>query len=376
MVLNMKRPRSPWRKLMKILKWIGVSIAAILVLALGTVFITRAVKTGQTKINTENGIQESSYVELNGISQFVQIRGEDKENPVILMLHGGPGSPITFLSSYYQQGLEQDYTLVNFDQRGSGRTYYANLGQDIPLSMRDILSDIDALVDYLLERFGQEKVILLGHSWGTMLGSIYVKEHPEKVAAYIGVGQSVNSADGETFRANEAIRRAQVNGDDTAVQELSVLLGQYSAFKEGSKEAFLLSMEMREVSAPYFRYEGEISTPQTLWLGVSSPDMSLTDMRWFLDLNGSLEDFLALEGPLLEDCMTFRLEELGSEYPVPVYYISGENDWITPVALVKEYYQTVEAPEKEMIILQNAGHSPFLDDSEAFCNAVAGVLGK
>ena len=373
----MKRPRSPWRKkLMKALKWIGICLAAILVLALGTVLITRAVKAAQTKINTENGIQESAYVELNGIRQFVQIRGEDKENPVILMLHGGPGSPIAFLSSYYQRALERDYTLVNVDQRGSGRTYYANLGQNIPLSMRDILSDIDALVDYLRERFGQAKIILLGHSWGTMLGSIYVKEHPEKVAAYIGVGQSVNSVGGETFRANEAVRRAQANGDDTAAQKLSALSGQYSGFKEGSKEAFLMAMELRGASASYFRYEGEISTPQTIWLGLSSPDMDINDMRWFLALNGSLEHFLALEEPLLEDCMTFRLDELGSEYTVPVYYISGENDWITPVALVEEYYQTVQAPKKGMIILPNAGHSPFLDDPEAFCAAVANALQK
>ena len=312
---------------------------------------------------------------MNGIRQFVQIRGEDKENPIILMLHGGPGSPITFLSSYYQQELEQDYTLVNFDQRGSGRTYYANQEKDVPLSMQAILKDIDGLVDYLRERFGQEKIILLGHSWGTILGSVYIDDHPEKVSAYIGVGQCINNMEGDAFAAEEAIRRAQENEDEQAAVKLSELLFQYSTSTDIAKK-FMLTMQIRRTGASYFHYEGEVPMLQTLWLGLSSPDMSFTDMRWFLAMSGPLENFLALEQPLLEDCLTFRLEEMGNEYSVPVYYISGENDWITPTGLVREYYQTVDAPEKEMVILPNAGHSPFVDDPEAFCNAVTSVLQK
>lgn len=374
----MKPPRSPWHKnLLKLFKWVGICLAAILALALGTVFATRAVKAGQTKINAENGIQESAYVELNGIRQFIQIRGEDRENPVILMLHGGPGSPITFLSSTYQRALEKDYTLVNFDQRGSGRTYYANQNAGVPLSTQAILQDIDALVEYLKERFGQEKVVILGHSWGTILGSAYSKAHPEKVSAYIGVGQCVNNMEGDAFAAEEAIRRARENGDTQTAENISELLHEYSnSTSTDIAKKFMLTMEIRSIGTAYFHYEGEVPMPQTIWLGLSSPDMSLDDMRWFLALNGSFEDFLALEEPLLEDCLTFRLEDLGSAYSVPVYYISGENDWITPTALVKEYYQTVEAPRKEMIILPNAGHSPFVDDPEAFCAAVADLLQK
>ena len=372
--LNMKPTQSPWRKLLKILKWTAICFAAILVLALSTVLITRAVKAGQAKIDTKNGIQESLYVELNGISQFIQIRGENKENPIIVMLHGGPGSPITFLSSYYQRALEQEYTLVNFDQRGSGRTYYANLTREAPLSTQAVLADVDALIEYLLSRFNQEKVIVLGHSWGTVLGSVYVKEHPEKVAAYIGVGQCVSNMDGDAFTAKEAIRRAQEQGDEESAQKVSALLEQYSVSAGDPSKAFLLAMEMRHIYAPYFHYKGELSMPQTIWLGVSSPDMSLADMRWFFNMSGPLEKFLALEEPLLRDCLSFRLQELGNEYSVPMYYIAGENDWTTPAALVKEYYQTVHAPNKELIILKNAGHNPFLDDPVAFCATVRDLL--
>ena len=355
------------------MKWMGVSLSAILVFAFSAVLVARAAKAAQTNINTENGIQESGYVELNGIRQFVQIRGEHQGNPVILMLHGGPGSPVAFLSSYFQRALEKDFTLVNFDQRGSGRTYYAN--EEVKLSTQEILSDIDSLVDYLRGRFGQEKVIVLGHSWGTVLGSIYVKEHPEKVTAYIGVGQCVSNMEGDTFAAEEAIRRATENGDERTAGKISELLDQYSGSTHIAKK-FMLTMEIRQIGAPYFHYEGESSIPETLWLGLSSPDMSFVDMRWFLKMSGPFEKFLALEEPLLEDCLTFNLEELGSRYAVPVYYISGEHDWITPTDLVKEYYQTLEAPEKEMVVLPNAGHSPFLDDPETFCAAVKDTLQK
>lgn len=371
----MEKARSSWKKRIRTaIKWIGIVLLTLIVLVSLIVVAIRTYRAAQAKITSPNGIQESGFVTLNGIRQFLQIRGEDQTNPVIVVLHGGPGSPITFLSSYYQRALEQDYTIVNFDQRGSGRTYYENREAGAALSAQAILADTDAIIDYARERFGQEKVIVLGHSWGTVLGSTYVKEHPEKVEAYIGVGQCVNNMEGDAFAAEEGIRRARNSGDEETAQEISALLRRHINTQD-TPEKFLLTMDIRHAGAAYFHYAGEMSMLQTIWLGLTSPDMSLTDMRWFLTLGSSMESFLRLQQPLLADCIGFDANRLGV-YEVPVYYISGEQDWITPAVLVEEYYQTVEAPEKQMRLIPDAGHTPFLDAPEAFSDAVLELMKK
>ena len=103
------------------------------------------------------------------------------------------------------------------------------------------------------------------------MGSVYTQTHPEKVSAYIGVGQCVNNMEGDVFAAEEAIRRAQANGDEQTAASILELLNQYSASTDIAKK-FMLTMEIREIGAPYFHYEGEVSMPQTIWLGLSSPD--------------------------------------------------------------------------------------------------------
>ena len=356
------------------IKWIGSLLGALIVLFALTVVAIRTYRAAQVKITSSNGIQESGFVTLNGIRQFLQIRGEDQANPVIVVLHGGPGSPTTFLSSYYQRTLEQDYTIVNFDQRGSGRTYYENREEGAALSTEAILADTDAIIDYVRERFGQEKVVVLGHSWGTVLGSTYVKEHPEKVEAYIGVGQCVNNMEGDAFAAEEGIRRARSSGDEETAQEISALLRRQTNTKD-IPEKFLLTMDIRHAGASYFHYTGELSMLQTIWLGLTSPDMSLTDMRWFLTLGSSMKNFLRLQQALLADCIGFDANRLGA-YEVPVYYISGEQDWITPAVLVEDYYETVEAPDKQMRLIPDAGHTPFLDAPQAFTDTVLELLKK
>ena len=371
----MGKTRSSWgKRIATAIKWIGIILGALIVLFALTVVAIRTYRAAQAKITSTNGIQESGFVTLNGIRQFLQIRGEDPSNPVIVVLHGGPGSPVTFLSPYYQRVLERDYTVVNFDQRGSGRTYYENRETGAALSTEAILADTDAIIDYVCERFGQEKVIVLGHSWGTVLGSMYVKEHPEKVEAYIGVGQCVSNMEGDAFAAEEGIRRARNSGDEETAQKISVLLTQYQNTTD-IPEKFLLTMDIRHAGAAYFHYAGELSMLQTIWLGLTSPEMSLTDIRWFLASGSSMENFLKLQQPLLRDCIGFDANRLGA-YEVPVYYISGEQDWITPAVLVEDYYQTVEAPDKQMRLIPDAGHTPFLDAPQAFTDAVLGLLKK
>ena len=134
-------------------------------------------------IDTRNGIDESTYVELNGQQQYITIRGRKKDAPVILYLHGGPGSPDSMMAYTFTNKLIDEYTVVCWDQRGCGRTYLKNDDKEnMTVTADQAMDDINDLVDYLSERFNQEKIIIMGHSYGSVLGSRFAYEHPEKTA--------------------------------------------------------------------------------------------------------------------------------------------------------------------------------------------------
>ena len=121
-----------------------------------------------TRITAAHGVQEHAYITLGGIEQYVQIRGEDRRNPVILCLHGGPGFPLTYMTGHYQAELERDYTVAVWEQRGCGRTLHRNPNVSNP-TIDELLSDVDELVDHLRKRFDRDAIILVGQSWGRCL---------------------------------------------------------------------------------------------------------------------------------------------------------------------------------------------------------------
>ena len=144
----------------------------------------------------KNGIDEAQYIMLGGQEQYVLMRGENVNNPVIIYLHGGPSSPDGYVTYGFSDYLVDDYTVISWDQRGCGRTYIHNRNVDVnndTASFEQALVDLDQLVDYARTRFHQDKVIILGHSYGTILGSVYSHKYPEKVDTYIGAAQVIQA---------------------------------------------------------------------------------------------------------------------------------------------------------------------------------------
>ncbi len=202
----------------------------------------------KSRISTENGIQESSYVEISGIEQYLQIRGKDVNNPVILWLHGGPGFPLTYLDYYYQTDLEADYTVVCWEQRGCGRTRYKNESS-----------------------------------------------------------------------------------------------GEMSGFKQ-------------------------------ILTAVTSPEMTLKDAKWFLFASNT-QNICSSQKKIMDYMYyQFDVKDFTSEYDIPTCFIQGESDWTTPTDLVEEYYNGISAEQKKLVIIGNAGHTPFLDNREQFCKAAKEFL--
>ena len=362
---NNTKKRPIWKS---ILKWMGIVIVAVIVAAVLFVCVVRGITWFSNRIDTANGVDEGIYVSLGGQEQYLLIRGEDVANPVMIWLHGGPASPEAFANYTFQKHLVDEYTVVNWDQRGCGRTYYRNKNVDPnneTASFEQAQADLDELVDYLTDRFNTDKVIIVGHSYGTMIGSKYTLEHPDKVAAYIGVGQFVDM-ESEGYSYEDALKKAKANGDDTTAME--------EAYKEFSENPNLVNM--RNLRVHVSKYHPVPREANTIWSGVASPYMGLNDLRWFIKQLGSFEDFINLNQQLFDYILVEDVRDYGLEYQVPVGFISGSEDWITPVKYSEDYYNAVSAPMKDIALIDGCGHSPHYDSPTEFCDILKEMLNE
>lgn len=353
-----KKRKLIFRILLGILKTICI-LVLVAIFGSFTFFIAwRNINQLSHFIRYKNGINEQIYVKLNDQEEYVSIIGESTDNPVIISLHGGPGSPTGFIDYCWQDYLTDEYTVISWDERGCGRSYFRN--EDIDpdnetLTFDAQLSDLDALVDYACDRFNKDQVIILGHSYGTMLGSRYVLAHPEKVSAYIGVGQCVNEKDyyGETYSYEDALKIAKERGDDTSKMEEA-----YAKFSSDMSVVNL--MNLRILVSPY--HPQTVTKDVSTLAALSSPIAGVDDVRWYMiqieaSMGGDRYGKL-VEKPLGSYMMNFNVLDTREVYQVPVLFLSGSCDWICPVGLVEEYADSITAPVVEVRLIDGCGHSP------------------
>jgi pimeloyl-ACP methyl ester carboxylesterase len=284
----------------------------------------------------------------------------------------------------WQTPLESDYTIVSWDQRGAGNTYYKNNGNNGEITHEQMLSDIDEIVDYLQEKFMQEKIVIMGHSWGTDIGIRYALRHPEKVSHYVGVGQVVSTHELVDEQVREAARIARADGNEAVAQDMEQ---QWIRLKE-------VAAAMPQ-SAPWEEYEAFETDLSTLWQsvysyvpqgpktstikevarGFFSPRLTWSDVKWLV-LGGMISEGYRGMMPLLyeHEVLNCSLYNEPLTFDVPITFITGENDWVTPYTLVEEYLQKIDAPSKEVIYIENAGHAAMYDNSDKFVEVVAKAL--
>lgn len=317
--------------------------------------------------NFFNGVDQQAYIDIGGQKQYILMTGKDVSNPVIIYLHGGPGGPDTMVMYPFADELMDDYTIVGWDQRGAGRTYYQNQSLDSEnhtVSFDQALEDLDELVDYICKRFGQDKVIIMGHSYGSILGSQYVLAHPDKVSHFIAISQVVSMKDGERLSYQDGLNQAKAAGDDTDKMEKA-----YTLFEKNPSLENMLAL--RNTVSQYHQAGKQANT---LWQGMSSPYFGMDDLKWFSKQMFSLDEYLDLNKPLFDYMMSFNAYEKEMEYQVPVTFISGAEDWTCPVELIEKYMDVISAPHKEMILIDDCGHSPQNASPKEFVSALKEAL--
>lgn len=353
----------------KYIKFIITAILLILILGILALVIIRNVNEKNMTITSEEGIETSFYLQVNGIDQYIQVRGEDKSNPLVIFIHGGPGFPLSYLSKYYQKDLVDDFTVLSYDQRQSGRTYYKNESEDLSLDL--MLSDLDIIVDYALETYDQEKVILIGQSWGSVLGTLYTEKYPEKVKAYVGVGQVTDFDEGKVYAAQQAMLLANRQDQD-------VLIKTSQTFKQVQDINNLNVSNLEEMiltSLKYLTGKKELAGLGLMWQGVISPDMTLNDFKWFMNAMDTRK-IIELESPLIDYMYYGYNSSQHLDYEVPIFFIQGSHDYITPTEMVRNFYLAIDAPIKDFKLINETGHTPFLDDRETFADIFKSLIDR
>ena len=338
---------------MGVLRKIGLVLIAAAVLILAIVWVKRPhtppVRDAKGR-DIEGSVASLEQVELGGFPQWILIRG-DPSKPLVLFLHGGPGMPMMWMAHRFQRPLEDEFLLVHWDQRGAGKSF-AELPPIESMSDEQILADALHLVRLLEERYGKDRILLVGHSWGSYIGSLFAVRHPELLYAYVGIGQVTGSASGDSITESWLRRRAREEGETEALTDLD-------AQGESAYEKWL------------FRFGGEIRGETNyltfIWTGLKAPEYGLGDVARVGRGSGWSSEHmreLAIDGPLEEEVTCLA---------VPVWLFLGEADYVTPSALAVHWLQSLRAPSKGSVRFDASAHFPYYEEPVAFQSALRKV---
>ncbi len=304
-------------------------------------------------IRTPNGIEEAGFVRIGGVDQWVQIRGEDRNNPVILFLHGGPGGSVTPLSAIFHN-WEKHFTVVLWDQRGAGKTYGRNGGPgEGEMTIDRVADDGIEVAEYLRRHLHKDKVIALGHSWGTMIGVVMMQKRPDLFAAYVGTGQVAAIAEKEKYLYAATLKTLQEHHDAEGVEALKRIgAPPYPSYHE-----LLIERDLSErYTLPAEKNIYDDMTPVVLF----APGWSLWDIYDFLQAHKHAA------GANYKEHLTYDARSYGLNFKMPFFVFNGDQDVVTPTALAKPYFDEITAPQKTFVVLRNAGHSAVLTEPDVF----------
>ncbi|MFX1493321.1 MAG: alpha/beta hydrolase, partial [Promethearchaeota archaeon] len=292
----------------------------------------------------------------------------DQKNPVLIFLHGGPGEPVLGMSSSRKLDVEliKHFTVIHWDQRGAGKSYSKDIPADT-MTLDQLVKDLNDLIDYLRDRFNSQKVFIIGHSGGTIIGIKTAYKYPEKIYAYVGVAQIINDYEGERISYDFLVEEAEKSGDVKTLNAIKAIglppydtpekyfekakyIGRYGGFIHGNT--------IKQMVGIIFNY-------------LTSPEYSL------------LEGIRTLRGKGLHFTMNTMYDELKNlnfneeiqSINVPIYFFAGKYDMITPTVLVEKYYKTLDAINgKKLIIFENSAHFLITEEKEKYEDLLINIV--
>ncbi|MDB5959782.1 MAG: alpha/beta hydrolase fold protein [Massilia sp.] len=292
-------------------------------------------------------VDEKGFLRIGGIEQWVRIKGGSCAKPVILVVHGGPGNPNTPFADNLFKAWEKDFTIVQWDQRGAGMTFGRNpLTDDEPLVLERLRDDGVEVARYVAQRFGKQKLILMGGSWGSVVGVYMVKAKPELFCGYISSSQLVNESGRASYDATLALARAANDTDSIAKLEALGPPPWTNPRNPGILRRVMRKHEgLRTEPAPksWWVYAPEYTTPK------AEADYTAGEDYSWLQYVGMKGDGIGSK---------IDLYKLGPKFDLPFYMVQGQEDLMTMPEPSKRYFDFVQAPRKEFVLVPRTGHDP------------------
>ncbi len=301
-------------------------------------------------------ISRKLSVPINGVKQGMVIRGKDASNPILLWVHGGPGMPDYVLTQKYPPGLEDLFTVVWWDQRGAALSYHSDIPPDT-MTIKQFIDDTLAVTDYLRRRFHQDRIYILGHSWGSFIALQAAARSPERYKAYLGMGQTVYQLESEKVAYDYMLAAYRERGDTGMVRDLEAAPVTMTG---GTPEAYLkvrdaamhklgvgTTHDMKSVISgiflPSWRFRGyTLQERANLWRGRAfSRSFGLWDQLIRVDLRETV--------PALH---------------IPVYFLEGKFDHTCVTSLARDYFQRIQAPVKGFYEFDSSSHTPLLEEPQ------------
>lgn len=352
-------PTPPLARKVGRIMWIFFSILLAFLLILTGVLLVMSPGKPEP-FRDENGnplpdsISEKIFVNINGVQQGMFIQGKDINNPILLYLHGG--MPDYFLKQKYPTGLEEIFTVVWWEQRGTGLSY----SDDIPkesITQEQLIADTVEITNYLRKRFQQDKIYLMGHSGGTFFGIQTAAQHPELYRAYIGVAQISNTLKSEKLAYDYMLEQFKANGDTDMVRKLEAA----PVTMDGgvpTEYHMVRDIAMHKLGI------GTIHDMRSIVTGLLIPSFTFREYTLaekFQLWRGKARNGISI---LWETSIATDLSQQVTEFEIPIYFFEGVYDYTCNYNVAKEYFDALHAPVKGFYTFENSAHSPIFEEPD------------
>jgi len=300
------------------------------------------------RIVAPGGVQDSYKTRIGGIEQWISVRGQDRANPVILFVHGGPASPITPTMWQFQRPIEEYFTVANYDQRGAGKTY----GETDPAAVGETIrierytEDLIEVAEHLRRRYGKRKLILMAHSWGTIPSMAASLKRPDLFHAYVGIGQVISTRENERISFEYALEQAKLHKNEEALRELQSI-APYPGDQPITRERIVLARKWPQhygglsafrSQSDYF-FKGPLLSPE-----YNQEQVKAIDQGSILTLGRLLPEFVQVDYSKV------------TRFPIPVVMFLGRHDYTTPTAPTEAWLKQVKAPSKRAVWFERSAH--------------------
>lgn len=301
-------------------------------------------------------IAEKVFTDINGVKQGMIIKGEDTSKPVLLFLSGGPGITEYFLAKKYPTGIEADFVVCYWDYRGTALSYSADITEET-MTTEQYISDAIAVTNYLRERFGQEKIYLIGHSFGTFIGVQVAAQAPQLYNAYIAMSQIADQVTSERLAYSYMLDQYRAAGNTSMVKKFE----KYPVLESDEALQEYLNSSFRD-TAMHSLGVGTMRNMDSVIKGIFFPTLRLVEFTQRERINIWRGKAFAKSTQVREDSFSFNAFKAVPTLKIPVYFFAGAYDNTCCYCLQKEYYEQLNAPVKAFYTFENSAHSPMFEE--------------